>query len=335
MFNTTLTSLEDPIPLDILVPWTQAYPKFYWYWLIETTVCYLGLILNLLLVYLFNSQYKEKIVESKEARVLFMSLFALDSVQSLWIGTMALLNYLHKGYLGGAVACDINSIGLGFFALFSLGIMGIMSLHLKTRLTSTDKVYLPLKLYYGLLFLLSLALIAITTLVPGGAILQSSGILCIPRYTHGLCKLFFVVIVLMIAFVIQLYVRIYLYYARITSGSLDRAISSKKKTLLVRFSLLIFLAIFTLGPYGCTLVYAWASGLYPSGPFEVACMFLWNSTVLLNPLVYFYSNRSALGVLLYQLGVVAELPSTTKGSTASKDQPTHTASDRIETVSSV
>eukprot|EP01124_Arcella_intermedia_P015157 TRINITY_DN21678_c0_g1_i1.p1 TRINITY_DN21678_c0_g1~~TRINITY_DN21678_c0_g1_i1.p1 ORF type:complete len:336 (-),score=45.96 TRINITY_DN21678_c0_g1_i1:18-893(-) len=271
------------------------------------TTCYCGVIMNSLLIYLFFSKNREKIVESKEARVLFLSLFVVDFCQGLWIGTVAILNFANKGFIANQQFCNFSALITGFFTFLSLGIMDFMALHLKTRVTVTEKKYLPLKIYYLVLFIIGCIVYPILIYIPG-ALLESSGIVCVGNYSSYLTIMFFVVMFLMIGFVMQIYFRIFLFYHKITQGSVDSTISTKKKKLIFRFSIMIFLSLCTLGPYGASLIYAWSTGFYPPAAFDLVLLFIWNSTVWLNPIIYCYTNRQAFSVLLFELKLISEVP---------------------------
>eukprot|EP01124_Arcella_intermedia_P028602 TRINITY_DN5848_c0_g1_i1.p1 TRINITY_DN5848_c0_g1~~TRINITY_DN5848_c0_g1_i1.p1 ORF type:complete len:337 (+),score=62.19 TRINITY_DN5848_c0_g1_i1:45-1055(+) len=315
MMNGTFS---DPIPLWVVMPWDRAYPDYYWYWIVEVIVCYGGSILNVLLIYVFSVKEKAQVVESREARALLLVIFCIDLSQGLYIGTVALASFIVKGFIGRHVFCSVHSFMIGTFSYFALGTMSLMSLHLLTRVTSPHKRLLPLKRLYALLILIWSILLPCLVFLPGGAILDSSGIVCVPQYQAIPTKIFFAVIVLMILFVAHIYLRIYLYYLRITQGTSASSISTKKKRLLVRFSLLIFISFGTLGPFATTLVYAWIADAYPSAYYEIVAMFFWIITILLNPLIYFYSNPNAWKVLLFKLHYsvhISQLSDSTKSKT--------------------
>eukprot|EP01124_Arcella_intermedia_P011816 TRINITY_DN18196_c0_g1_i1.p1 TRINITY_DN18196_c0_g1~~TRINITY_DN18196_c0_g1_i1.p1 ORF type:complete len:350 (+),score=78.31 TRINITY_DN18196_c0_g1_i1:115-1050(+) len=273
-------------------------------------MCYIGSLLNgLLLMVFFSSINKIKVVESKEAKVILSSIFLIDFLQGLWVGTVNLVNYASNMFVGGHGLCSAHSFLIGTFSVFSCGIMDILALHLLIRVTHTSKILLPLKYLYLGLTLLWAALIPALIFVPGGAILDSSGIVCVAKYNGVVTYIFFSVVVVMIAFVVMVYVKIYLYYGKITEGTEHHKALQRKKKLMVRFSLMIFVSFGTLGPYASTLVYAWIAQVYPPPGYEIGAMFVWIFGLMLNPVLYIYNNPMVWKVLLFKMNLITNISS--------------------------
>eukprot|EP01124_Arcella_intermedia_P025355 TRINITY_DN4520_c0_g1_i1.p1 TRINITY_DN4520_c0_g1~~TRINITY_DN4520_c0_g1_i1.p1 ORF type:complete len:328 (-),score=49.31 TRINITY_DN4520_c0_g1_i1:43-1026(-) len=322
MSNWTIPYDDNHIPLSVILPWDRAYPSYYWGWYLAVIICYLGVVLNSFVIYIFLTPENSKILESKEARVLIFTLAFVDILQGLWHGTVS-LGSLIKGSLVGnhETFCSIDTIITGSLLVMSLGIMDMMALHLFTRLTNPNKKKLPLVFMYIGLILLSLAASLIIVLVPGGSIIGPSGLICILQFNEPTTYLFFALVMSMMGFVVPMYVGIFSYYSKITRDNKDETISKRKKRLLFRFSLIIFVSFGTFGPYGITLVYGWATSLYPPGYFEMFGVLLIYLTTVTNPILYFYANPSALKVLRYKFNLTSRFSTTNFPVTASSKGP--------------
>jgi len=231
-----------------------------------------------------HSSERKKIVESKEAGALVSILATADMTFSFWISGLYFVCLAKQQFVGGYVLCQIASFLQLGLAMFSLGTLDVISVHLRVRVTLTTKRKLPLiPIFIGIgifCFLYGLLI----SIVPGKSMLTSSGIYCVPKPDTIPTYIGSGILSLMMGFIAMNYIQIFRFYVYITQGLDDTKIAKRKWKLLKRFSLFVISAHVSYIPIFIQIIYEWVTGFYSPPGLDITSIFFLNIPSVCNPL---------------------------------------------------
>jgi len=237
-------------------------------------------------------------------------LSATDMTYLFWTSVSNFVFLGHQQFIGGSIVCQATDFMLIFLLMCSVGTLTAMSTHLRLRVTSPSKRKLPLIPIFCGIWIVAFIWAFVVTIAPGKSVLTSSGIYC---YADVKSAPFYIALVFAVSLLVFLsfnYFQIYRYYVKITKDQKeDVKISERKWRLLKRFSLFVLVTLVSYVPFIVSLFYEWGSGYYSPALIDNIVYILVNISCVCNPLLYFWSNKSALQVLKFELRIVDHLSS--------------------------
>jgi MFS family permease len=325
MNNTTIVVI-DPQSVFYKIPWEEG-GNYMWVWGITFVFAFFGMVMNSITLFVLFSDMKEKIVESKEARGLITFLSVIDCSYATWNFFTAIVHLASRKYV--AALCGISAFWEILLLVLSVLTLTMLAYHLWVRVTSIKKRKLPLLKIYSVFIVLLSVYFALQVFLLDRPVLYSSGTYCFPNIFGVMYYIIFAFGFPMLISMFVIYVRIYLYYKRITKGGQEKTKLEKKRWKLLKRFILISISSFgafvppTIINTAQWITLRWVppilSGLFV--PFTlIGC--------ITNPLIYFWSNPSAQNAVLSKLGIISHLSSsgesTDENGSATKNGATNT-----------
>eukprot|EP01124_Arcella_intermedia_P019625 TRINITY_DN26950_c0_g1_i1.p1 TRINITY_DN26950_c0_g1~~TRINITY_DN26950_c0_g1_i1.p1 ORF type:complete len:330 (+),score=37.47 TRINITY_DN26950_c0_g1_i1:69-992(+) len=281
------------VPYGVLIPWDIAWPSYYWVFYVLVTLASCSCILNCFALLILLSPDSGAIVESREARILVIALVLSDFAGSMASLVSSVGSLATGQWFGEYLGCRVFSFLVLFLGWTTLSTLDLMAFHLLMRVTNFKKQVLPLAQIYAFILLTDVLMATIVSIYPGDSRLYASGSACIPKVDSPTFILFMVAYTFMMSMIVVAYVRIYLFYKRITTRNrTSERISDKKRRL----------------PIAVEVVCIWATEQYVPPEVTIWVTFSFYLQNVMNPLVYFYSNEVAIRTLKYKLGLTDTFP---------------------------